>query len=75
MHDRKQQNARCRARQDEIDAATWQRGERGGPCGHGESAGRAEKLRRLKEQIRAGTYRADIKDIAMQLAAAMEPMR
>ncbi|MDD4732389.1 MAG: flagellar biosynthesis anti-sigma factor FlgM [Desulfovibrio sp.] len=35
---------------------------------------RAEKLRRLKEQIRAGTYQADIKDIAMQLAAAMDPM-
>lgn len=38
------------------------------------NAERAERVRRLKAQIKAGTYRADIKDIAMQLAAAMDPI-
>ncbi len=32
---------------------------------------RADKLRKLKEQIRNGTYEADIKDIAMQISSAM----
>lgn len=39
-----------------------------------ESRERAERVRLLKAQIKAGTYRADIKDIAMQLAAAMDPI-
>lgn len=65
MHDWIDMETYRRARQDEIDAATWQRSD---------EERRAEKLYRLKEQIRAGTYQADIKDIAMQLAAAMEPM-
>ncbi|MGE4291415.1 MAG: flagellar biosynthesis anti-sigma factor FlgM [Desulfovibrio sp.] len=63
-------DAHRRARQDEIDAAKWQRSQEACP----EEFRREEKLRRLKKQIREGTYKADIKDIAMQLAAAMEPM-
>lgn len=35
---------------------------------------RADRVQLLKAQIKAGTYRADIKDIAMQLAAAMDPL-
>lgn len=34
-------------------------------------AERADKLKKLKEQIRNGTYEADIKDIAMQISSAM----
>ncbi|MBU1248357.1 MAG: flagellar biosynthesis anti-sigma factor FlgM [Proteobacteria bacterium] len=39
-----------------------------------EAQERAERVQLLKAQIKAGTYRADIKDIAMQLAAAMDPL-
>ncbi|SKA85484.1 Anti-sigma-28 factor, FlgM [Paucidesulfovibrio gracilis DSM 16080] len=63
--------------QDRIDMEAYRRAQRqkGEARSHGQSEyERAEKLRRLKEQIRAGTYCADIKDIAMQLAAAMDPM-
>ncbi|WP_022662189.1 flagellar biosynthesis anti-sigma factor FlgM [Paucidesulfovibrio longus] len=70
MHDWIDLDAHRRARQDEIDAAKWQRGRESGQ----ENLRREDKLRRLKEEIRAGTYKADIKDIAMQLAAAMDPM-
>lgn len=34
----------------------------------------AARLARLKAEIRDGTYRADIKDIAKQLARAMETL-
>ncbi|MEF2144340.1 MAG: flagellar biosynthesis anti-sigma factor FlgM [Desulfovibrionaceae bacterium] len=54
-----------RARDEELDRAKWCRLD---------AEDRTDKLRRLKEQIRTGTYKADIKDIALQLAAAMEPM-
>ena len=40
----------------------------GGGCDSGQST----RLSRLKEAIKAGTYRADIKDIAKQLARAMD---
>lgn len=44
------------------------------PAEEVEERGRTERIRLLKAQIKAGTYRADIKDIAMQLAAAMDPL-
>jgi anti-sigma28 factor (negative regulator of flagellin synthesis) len=34
---------------------------------------RAALLRSLKEKIRAGTYKADIKEIALQLTYALDP--
>lgn len=39
-----------------------------------EATERSDRIRMLKAEIKAGTYRADIKDIAMQLAAAMDPL-
>ena len=42
---------------------------RSGACDQGHAA----RLARLKSEIRAGTYRADLKEIAKQLARAMEP--
>ncbi len=39
-----------------------------------EAQERAQRVLQLKAQIKSGTYRADIKDIAMQLAAAMDPL-
>ena len=44
------------------------------PRGGGCDSDQAERLARLKSEIKAGTYRADLKDIAKQLARAMEPM-
>jgi anti-sigma28 factor (negative regulator of flagellin synthesis) len=35
---------------------------------------RLDRIQLLKAQIKAGTYQADVKDIAMQLAAAMDPL-
>jgi anti-sigma28 factor (negative regulator of flagellin synthesis) len=42
----------------------------GGGCDGDQS----ERLSRLKAAIKAGTYRVDIKDIAKQLARAMESL-
>lgn len=39
-----------------------------------EAQDRVDRVQLLKAQIKAGTYQADIKDIAMQLAAAMDPL-
>ncbi len=39
-----------------------------------EAQERAQRVLHLKAQIKSGTYQADIKDIAMQLAAAMDPL-
>ncbi|WP_419785861.1 flagellar biosynthesis anti-sigma factor FlgM [Pseudodesulfovibrio sp.] len=40
---------------------------------HGEAEDRALKIARLKDEVRAGSYRADIKDIARLLTSAMDP--
>ena len=38
-----------------------------------ERARRDEKLRRLKQRIREGTYRPDIRDVAHHLVSMLEP--
>ena len=40
---------------------------------HGEDDERARKIARLKEEVRSGAYRADIRDIARLLTSCMDP--
>lgn len=47
--------------------------ERPPPETDGGDEHRAALLKSLKEKIRAGTYRADIRDIALQLTCALDP--
>jgi len=52
---------------DDFDATESERTRRD------EAVERARKVARLKEQVRSGTYQADIKDIARLLTSAMDP--
>lgn len=51
---------------EEFDAATSDRARR-------EEDERARKIARLKAEVKAGEYQADIKDIARLLTSAMDP--
>ncbi|MDD3313871.1 flagellar biosynthesis anti-sigma factor FlgM [Pseudodesulfovibrio sp.] len=39
----------------------------------GEDEERARKIARLREEVRTGVYRADVRDIARLLTSAMDP--
>ncbi len=52
---------------DEFDAAETERSHRDSPDE------RARKIARLKEEVSAGTYEADVMDIARLLTSAMDP--
>ena len=52
----------------------YERGHAAVSTAETETDERMARIKTLKAQIKAGTYKADIKDIAMQLAAAMDPI-